>query len=778
MKKTLLTVVAALGFGLLSAQTAKVQVIHNSSDPAADSVDVYVNGLLTLNNFAYRTATPYLDLPAGSYTIAVAPKTSVNVGSAIYTSPSIALTGGQNYTVIANGLLTGPVATAFDLYIYNQSRLTSSMMGNTDLLVFHGATDAPTVDVTVAGGTPTLSNDLAYSTFNSAGYLELPTANYSIEVRDQSGATVVAGYEAPLQTLGLTNAAITVVASGFLAPAPGQAAFGLYVALPSGGNLVPLPQSLSRVQVIHNSSDVAADSVDIYFDGSLVINNFAFRTATPFIDITSGVAHSIAVAPKTSNTVADAIATFPVSFAANEKYVVVANGLLSGPLATQFSLYPYALGRETSNMMGNTDVLIFHGSTDAPTVDVTVAGGTPTISNDLAYSTFNSAGYLELPTANYSIEVRDQSGATVVAGYEAPLQTLGLTNAAIAVVASGFLAPAPGQAAFGLYAALSSGGNLVPLPQSKSRLQVIHNSSDVAADSVDVYLDGALLLNNFAFRTATPFIDITSGVAHSIAVAPKTSTSVAGAIATFPVSFAANEKYVVVANGLLSGPVATQFSLYPYALARETANATGNTDVLIFHGSTDAPIVDVTVAGGTPTLADNLAYSTYNSAGYLALPTADYSIEVRDQTGATVVAAYDAPLQTLGLTNAAITVVASGFLAPATGQAAFGLYAALSSGGNLVPLPLTATVGINDLTVNGNVKLYPNPTSSVLNLNSVDESILFVSIQDVNGKELYNDSKVNANTLAIDLSSFESGLYTIKVETKTSLNVEKLIITK
>ena len=125
-----------------------------------------------------------------------------------------------------------------------------------------------------------------------------------------------------------------------------------------------------------------------------------------------------------------------------------------------------------------------------------------------------------------------------------------------------------------------------------------------------------------------------------------------------------------------------------------------------------------------------------------------------------------------------ITVVSSGFLAPAPGQAAFGLYAALSSGGNLVPLPLTPTVGINDLTIDGNVKLYPNPTSSVLNLNSANETILFVSIQDVNGKELYNNSKVNANTLAIDLSTFESGLYTIKVETKTSLNVEILIITK
>ena len=42
---------------------------------------------------------------------------------------------------------------------------------------------------------------------------------------------------------------------------------------------------------------------------------------------------------------------------------------------------------------------------------------------------------------------------------------------------------------------------------SQARVQVIHNSADAADEVVDVWLDDQLLLDNFEFRTASPFID-------------------------------------------------------------------------------------------------------------------------------------------------------------------------------------------------------------------------------------------------------------------------------
>ncbi|MDV7400840.1 hypothetical protein RZS08_56005, partial [Arthrospira platensis SPKY1] len=106
----------------------------------------------------------------------------------------------------------------------------------------------------------TVVNDLTYGNFD--GYLNLINDDYIVDVRDETGTVTVASYAVPLESLGLQGAALTVVASGFLNPANNNngEAFGLYVALASGGDLIPLPayQPTARVQIIHNSADAAA----------------------------------------------------------------------------------------------------------------------------------------------------------------------------------------------------------------------------------------------------------------------------------------------------------------------------------------------------------------------------------------------------------------------------------------------------------------------------------------------------------------------------------------
>ncbi|GGB65422.1 hypothetical protein GCM10007424_01700 [Flavobacterium suaedae] len=469
----LITLMFALIGLTATAQNARVQVIHNCADAAADEVDVYLDGTILLNDFAFRTATPFIDAPAETeIEIVVAPSTSTSDADGIYTL-STTLTEGETYILVANGIVseTGySPAQPFELSVYAMGRENASAGTNTDVLAFHGATDAPTVDVTALGA-GTVVDDIMYGDFNG-NYLELPTDDYILSVTTADGSTTVASYQAPLSTLNLEGAAITVLASGFLDPSMNSEgpAFGLWAATASGGPLVELPTAelTARVQVIHNSADLAAQTVDVYLNGEILQDDFAFRTATPFIDAPANEEISIDIAPSTSTSASESIYNLTTTLDVNETYIVIANGIVSDSGYTPdepFGLYVYAMGREMATDGSNTDVLVFHGATDAPTVDV-VESSVPagTVVDDIMYGNFD--GYLELATADYTLDVTTADGNTVVARYDAPLATLNLEGAAITVLASGFLDPTMNSngPAFGLWAATANGGALVELP--------------------------------------------------------------------------------------------------------------------------------------------------------------------------------------------------------------------------------------------------------------------------------------------------------------------------
>ncbi len=255
----------------------------------------------------------------------------------------------------------------------------------------------------------------------------------------------------------------------------------------------------ARVQVIHNSADAAAELVDVYLNETLLIPNFEFRTASPFVDAPAGVEIDLSVAPPNSTSVADAIYTAAVTLTSNETYIVVADGIVSGSgynPPQPFGLQVYPMGREAATDPANTDVLVHHGSTDAPTVDVVETGvGAGIIVDDISYTEFQ--GYLELPTADYTIQINTADGSTGVAAYGAPLETLGLDGAALAVIASGFLDPSQNSdgPAFGLFVALPAGGPLVELPAATLGLE------DFDTDEFVMYPNPAKNQLNFEYST-------------------------------------------------------------------------------------------------------------------------------------------------------------------------------------------------------------------------------------------------------------------------------------
>ena len=763
--------------------TARLQVIHNCADAAASVVDVYVNGGLLIDDFAFRTNWGYNDVPAGvDLQVGIAPGTST---SAADTIPGLGATfnlaGGVSYVLIANGIVSGSgynPATPFALF--PAAGQESSTPGTTAVNVFHGCTDAPAVDVFESAVlNATAISDLAYGEFT--GSLPLPTADYVLEVRAAGDPNTIVAYSAPLQTLGVDGLGLTVVASGFLDPSQnsGGPGFGLWVALPVTGALVELPvftPPTARLQVIHNSADAAAASVDVYVNGDLLIDDFGFRTAWGYNDVPAGVDLQVGIAPGTSTSAADTIPGLGATFnlADGVSYVLVANGIVSGSgynPATPFALYP-AAGQESSTP-GTTAVNVFHGCTDAPAVDVFESAVlNATAISDLAYGEFTGA--LPLPTADYVLEVRAAGDPNTIVAYSAPLLSLGLDGLGLNVVASGFLDPSQnsGGAGFGLWAALPAGGDLIELPvftPPTARLQVIHNSADAAAASVDVYVNGALLIDDFGFRTAWGFNDVPAGVDLQVGIAPGTSTSAADTIPGLGATFnlADGVSYVLVANGIVSGSgysPATPFALYPFGPAREAATSgAGNTDILVFHGCTDAPVVDVaeTAVVGT-TLVNDLGYGSFD--GYLEVPTNDYVLQVQLSDGTPVVS-YQAPLATLGLNGAAITVVASGFLDPSVNSdgAPFGLWVALPSTGPLVELPLATSV--RDLAANGTINAWPNPASDVLTVDvtNLRDARSTVMITDAAGRVVADMGNAPvqqfANLMTIPVSGLAAGSY-------------------
>jgi hypothetical protein len=486
MKNKLLTIAFFATTIFANAQTARLQLIHNAADPSAAVVDIYVNGTLFLNDFAFRTATAFQDVPAGiPLSVAVAPGTSSSVAEALATFP-VTLNLGEKYLAVARGVLNpanfaanpNGTATAFDLSLISGVSETAAA-GQVRLNIGHNSSDAPTVDI-IARDVATLVDGVSYPSF--ATNIDVPSNNYLIDITpDANNSTIVATFDAPLATFG--GSALTVLASGFLNPAANQtgAAFGLMAVKANGDVLLLNDTAVAKLQVIHNCADPAAAVVDVYANNNPLLPNFAFRTATGYVSLPAGVQLNIQVAPGTSSSAAEALATVPVTLENGKKYVAIAKGVLApASFAVNPNAVPTAFGlflsdgmREVSTVTGETQFRVFHGATDAPTVDVLANGG-PLVDN----ATFNDlTNYISVPPANYNLAVTPGSdNNTVVASFNAPLS--GLANQTSVVFASGFLSPSTNQngEAFGLFAALAD-GTVVPFSNTTSAL--VKNSTSL-----------------------------------------------------------------------------------------------------------------------------------------------------------------------------------------------------------------------------------------------------------------------------------------------------------
>ncbi len=173
--------VAAALFGALpasAADTAEVYVVHGV--PGLP-VDVYVNGALTLDDFQPETVAGPLDLPAGSYAIAITAADAPDASAPLLTATAD-VAGGNSYAIVAHLDADGnPTITPY------ANDISTISAGQTRLVVRHDAA-APAVDVR-AGGTVVLAG----VTNPQEGVLNIPAGTVSADVVLAGTTTVAIG---------------------------------------------------------------------------------------------------------------------------------------------------------------------------------------------------------------------------------------------------------------------------------------------------------------------------------------------------------------------------------------------------------------------------------------------------------------------------------------------------------------------------------------------------------------------------------------------------------
>ena len=731
---------------------ARAQIVHNSPSP---TVDIYANGALFIDDFEFRTATPFVDLPAGAeIDLAVALANSTSVDDALVTFENVVFEANQSYIIFANGIVGNP-EFPFTLAVTDAGRESGVDPDAVDIAVFHGSPGAPAVDVFDFPNFQ-LVDSLSYGNFTP--YASLPLGEYILDVRPEGTDNTVGYFFADLSELG--GGAAVVFASGQLGGDPG---FDLLAVLADG--TVATLLSIAPVQIIHNSPAAIAGTVDIWVNNAVkIVENLSFRNAEAYTFYPARFPLTFGVAAANSQTPADILINAgTLTLEDGKTYTVIANGI-PGDANYPFELAVNSNARIFSASDDQVDVAAFHGSPGAPNVDVD-ARGIGNLIDNLAYGDYT--GYLNIDPDQYFLEIRADGSPDLVGTFSADLSPL--AGIATVVFASGVLGEDP---AFGLFAALPNGTVVELTPVS--RVQIIHNSPE---PTVDLYIDGELAVDDLAFREATPFLDAETRIPYEIAVAPANSQSVADAIATFSgVTFEDGKSYIVFATGVV-GNAETPFDLRVFDAARERSEDPANVDILLYHGAPDAPEVDV-VAAGVGVIFDNVAYGEF-SADYLSVPAATYTLNVTPSTDNTVIVkSYTAPLE--GLAGGAGVAFATGFLAD---EPAFGVWVALPDG---TTFPLSEIVASEEVkALLPGFRIMPNPVTDLAQIeltfaDATDNVSLIIS--DATGKTLQTRTLGNqyagTQTVALDATNLAQGVHFCTIVTEKGVITKRFVVTR
>jgi hypothetical protein len=224
-----------------------VQIIHNSPDPAAALVDIYIDDVQVLDDVAFKQASPFVD-EFGVPVIFVTPTSVVDVkssdGSVVVLSKTLALTMGVPTMLQVIGLVDpgafdpnpDGLDTSLDLLVYEGYKPAADDPLSAELMAVHAIPDAGTVDIVVrveidqpGVGVP-LFTGLQYG--DTEPYIVLTPSNATLDLVETGTSNVIRSWAA---RFGLVvGAGVIGNAAGLVNPPEPEVSITLFGAIATG----------------------------------------------------------------------------------------------------------------------------------------------------------------------------------------------------------------------------------------------------------------------------------------------------------------------------------------------------------------------------------------------------------------------------------------------------------------------------------------------------------------------------------------------------------------
>jgi hypothetical protein len=427
--------------------------------------------------------------------------------------------------------------------------------GKAHVRVVHASSDAPAVDLYVAGASEPLLTGLKYG--DATDYLEVDAGEYDFELRaSPSSASDPVAYRTGPIDLG-NKKRITTIAAGLLASDADASKFRVLAYTEEFG---PAGGGNAMVRVVHASPDAPSVGIDLHDNDAANpeitgIDRFTASDAAGFT-MSAGKAEQIGISANGQRVTAFTTPELPEG----AQLFVIATGL-TGKLAREadgFALLAIGPDGSLGFIKQNPIVYALHASPNAPAVDA-YAGDAELLDN---VSFGQLSGALQVPPGDYTLDFfAHEEGSTKPASAPAASAKTGMLDRGerYLTIATGLL----GHSTNGFQLASYAEGFDRQTP-NEARVRLVHSSPDAPAVDVGILnVEGVVnpvLVSNVSFPQASEPNGIVSGLGTiPLGVTPAGQSSTV--VASFHVTTTEGTRAFGIAAGALDPNNGASFRL-------------------------------------------------------------------------------------------------------------------------------------------------------------------------------------------------------------------------